>query len=174
MQWLGAVWQRAITCPNFDPLLLHHVRARGNQWVKLTQLFDRTNMPCRSCHVYSALSENKNNISQSVGESPHAHIMTSSNGNVFRVAGPLCGESTGHRWIPPNKGQWRGTVDLRLNKLLSNRNAANLRRHRAHYDVTVMQVITHSYSSQVMSYFLHAHTISKSQRIWWKLPSILW
>ena len=27
-------------------------------------------------------------------------IMTSSNGNVFRVTGPLWGESTGHRWIP--------------------------------------------------------------------------
>ena len=28
------------------------------------------------------------------------HMMTSSNGNIFRVAGPLCGEFTGHRWIP--------------------------------------------------------------------------
>ena len=25
--------------------------------------------------------------------------MTSSNGNVYRVIGPLCGEFTGHRWI---------------------------------------------------------------------------
>ena len=29
--------------------------------------------------------------------------MTSSNGNIFRVTGPLCGEFTGHRWIPPTK-----------------------------------------------------------------------
>ena len=30
-------------------------------------------------------------------------MMTSSNGNIFRVTGPLCGEFTGHRWIPhPN------------------------------------------------------------------------
>ena len=28
------------------------------------------------------------------------HRMTSSNGNIFRVTGPLCGESTGDRWIP--------------------------------------------------------------------------
>ena len=27
-------------------------------------------------------------------------MMTSSNGNIFRVTGPLCGEITGHRWIP--------------------------------------------------------------------------
>ena len=30
-------------------------------------------------------------------------IMTSSNGNIFRVTGPLCGEFTGHRWIPRSK-----------------------------------------------------------------------
>ena len=29
--------------------------------------------------------------------------MTSSNGNVFRVTGPLWGESTEHRWIPLTK-----------------------------------------------------------------------
>ena len=26
-------------------------------------------------------------------------MMTSSNGNIFRATGPLCGEFTGHRWI---------------------------------------------------------------------------
>ena len=31
------------------------------------------------------------------------HMMTSSNGNIFRVAGPLCGEFTGPRWIPLTK-----------------------------------------------------------------------
>ena len=30
-------------------------------------------------------------------------IMTSSNGNIFRVTGPLCGEFTGPRWIPRAK-----------------------------------------------------------------------
>ena len=30
-------------------------------------------------------------------------MMTSSNGNVFRVTGPLCGEFIGHRWIPLTK-----------------------------------------------------------------------
>ena len=30
-------------------------------------------------------------------------MMTSSNGNNFRVTGPLCGEFTGHRWIPLTK-----------------------------------------------------------------------
>ena len=30
-------------------------------------------------------------------------MMTSSNGNIFRVTGPLCEEFTGHRWIPLTK-----------------------------------------------------------------------
>ena len=30
-------------------------------------------------------------------------MMTSSNGNIFRVTGPLCGEFTGPRWIPHTK-----------------------------------------------------------------------
>ena len=29
--------------------------------------------------------------------------MTSSNGNIFRVIGHLCGELTGHLWIPLTK-----------------------------------------------------------------------
>ena len=32
-----------------------------------------------------------------------ANMMTSSNGNNFRVTGHLCGEFTGHRWIPCTK-----------------------------------------------------------------------
>ena len=34
---------------------------------------------------------------------PHKHresMMTSSNGNLFLVTGPLCGEFTGYQWIP--------------------------------------------------------------------------
>ena len=30
-------------------------------------------------------------------------MMTSSNGNIFRVTDHLCGEFTGHRWIPRTK-----------------------------------------------------------------------
>ena len=64
-------------------------------------------------------------------------MMTSSNGNIFHVAGPLCGEFTGH------KGQWRGALAFSLictwlNGWVNNREAGDLRRHRAHYDITVM------------------------------------
>ena len=147
-------------------------------------------------------------------------MMTSSNGNIFRVTGPLCGEFTGHPvlkriafqlsncpigffdisflHIPlhviihssfsanktqwqllvsqhmhqantwwrhqmetfsaslaicagnspvtgefPHKGQWRGAlmfslICTRINGWVNNGEAGDLRRHRAHYDVTVM------------------------------------
>ena len=49
-------------------------------------------------------------------------MMTSSNENIFRVTGHLCGEFTGHRWIPRTKAVTRSLevfFDLRLNKPLS-------------------------------------------------------
>ena len=69
-------------------------------------------------------------------------MMTSSNGNIFRVTGPLCGEFT----VPvnsPHKGQWRGAlmsslICARINDWANNCEAGDLRRHRGHYDVNIM------------------------------------
>ena len=50
------------------------------------------------------------------------NMMTLSNGNIFRVTGPLCGEFTGDRWIPHTRPVTRSFdvfFDLRLNKRLS-------------------------------------------------------
>ena len=63
-------------------------------------------------------------------------MMTSSNGNIFRVTGHLCGNS-------PHKSQWRGALMLSLicvwiNDWVNNREAGDLRRYSAHYDVIVM------------------------------------
>ena len=41
-------------------------------------------------------------------------MMISSNGDILRVTGPVCEEFTGHRWIPPHKGQWRGDLIFSL------------------------------------------------------------
>ena len=43
--------------------------------------------------------------------------MTSSDGNICRVTGHLCGEFTDHRWIPLTKAS-DAELDLRLNKRL--------------------------------------------------------
>ena len=67
--------------------------------------------------------------------------MTSSNGNIIRVAGPMWGESTGHRLIPLVKAS-----DAELwfliwawkNNWANSPDAGDLRRHHAHYDDIVM------------------------------------
>ena len=71
-------------------------------------------------------------------------MMTSSNGNIFRVTGPWWGESTGHRWFP-HKGQWRGALMFSLifawiNVWANNRYAGDLRRHHPNYGVTEMEI----------------------------------
>ena len=71
-------------------------------------------------------------------------MMTSSNGNIFRVTGPLCGEFTGHRWIPLTKASGAELwcflfICAWINSWVNNREAGDLRRHRTHYGVIVMQ-----------------------------------
>ena len=69
-----------------------------------------------------------------------------SNANIFRVTGPLCrdaGNSLVTREFPeqrPVTQSFDVFYDLRLNKngLVNNREAGDLRRHRALYDVTLM------------------------------------
>ena len=71
-------------------------------------------------------------------------MMTSSNGNIFRVTGLLCGEFTGHRWITRTKASqaelwcfffiWACTSSW-----ADNEDAGDLRRHGAHYDLIVLR-----------------------------------
>ena len=69
-------------------------------------------------------------------------MMTSSNGNSFRVTGHLCGEFTGPRWIPRTKasdaGLYVSLICARINGWVNNREAGDLRRHPTHCDVIVM------------------------------------
>ena len=67
------------------------------------------------------------------------NMMTSSNGNIFRVTGHLCGEFTGPRWIPHTKASdaefW---CFLWSTPKVNNREAGDVRRQHGHYDVIVM------------------------------------
>ena len=70
-------------------------------------------------------------------------MMTSSNGNIFRVTGHLCGEFTGLSVNSPHKGQWRGALMFSLicvwsNGWANNREAGDFRRSCVHCDVIVM------------------------------------
>ena len=88
-------------------------------------------------------------------------MMTSSNGNIFRVTGPLWGAFTGQQWISLTKASNVDVFfDLHLNKRLSkNRDAGDLRRNRAHYDVTVMSadldIFINNINMQLLSELLH-------------------
>ena len=68
-------------------------------------------------------------------------MMTSSNRTIFRVTGPLCREFAGHRWIPITNASDAKLWFLLLsapekNGWVNNRDAGDLRRHRAHYEIT--------------------------------------
>ena len=83
------------------------------------------------------------------------HMMTSSNGHIFRVTGLLCGEFTGPRWVL-RKGQWRRAVMFPLiyvwiHGCANNREAGDLTRHRTHYDVTVMILLHNIMIQQVVT-----------------------
>ena len=101
-------------------------------------------------------------ISQDVIALHMSIIMTSSNGNIFRVTGPLCGEFTGHRRIPLTKAS-----DAELWCLFSlicawvnNREAGDLRRHCAHYDVTIMNIWNDIYISGTIQHWTsHAYRL---------------
>ena len=74
-------------------------------------------------------------------------MMKSSNGNIFHVTGPLCGEFTGPGEFPQHKGQWRGALMFTLicvwiNGWVNNHEAGDLRRYRVHYDIIVMMKFT--------------------------------
>ena len=73
------------------------------------------------------------------------HMMTSSNGNIFRVTGRLCGEITGQRWIPRSKASNAGLWCFLwsapwINGWVNNHETGDLRRQRTHYDVIVMHI----------------------------------
>ena len=76
-------------------------------------------------------------------KSEHKIMMTPSNGNIFSRSWPFVWGIHRSPVNSPHKGQWRGALTFSLictwiNGWVNNRKAGNLRRHRAHYDVTIM------------------------------------
>ena len=68
--------------------------------------------------------------------------MASSNGNIFRVSGSICGEFTGHRTNANDAELWCFLCSApELTVELNNRETGDLRRHRTNYDVSVTMLI---------------------------------
>ena len=60
-------------------------------------------IPQCPCHTHTPHHQNHNPHRTPAHSQSGDATMTSSNGTIFRVTGPLWGEFTGHRWIPLTK-----------------------------------------------------------------------
>ena len=74
----------------------------------------------------------------------------------------------------PHKGQWRGALMLslicaRINGWVNNREAGDLRRHGAHYDVTVMWCLIQYILYYTCDLFAHFFIYSVKFNILWTL-----
>ena len=78
-----------------------------------------------------------------MNSSKFVDMVTSSNGNIFRVTVHLCGEFTFTGEFPAQRPVTR-SFDVRLNEWLSKQcEAGDLRRYRAHHDAIVMIQMSH-------------------------------
>ena len=94
------------------------------------RIFSRTNLPERGHRTEWVEAE-----SGDMWSGASHNMMTSSDGNFLRVNSPV---------NSPHKGQGRGALMFSfiwINGWLNNGDAGDLRRHSAHYDVTVMQIL---------------------------------
>ena len=108
----------------------------------------------------SAVSTTSNQSSACLGDTPsRCSMMTSSNGNIFRVTGHLCGEFTRDRWIPRTKASDSefSLICAWINGWVNNREAGELRCHRAHYDVIMILISTYQYIVYII-YINNPHT----------------
>ena len=106
-------------------------------------------------------------------------MMTSSNGNIYRVTGHLCGKFTGPRWIPHTKARdaelWCFfLICVWIYDWVNNREASDLRRYRAHYDVTVMATYMRQYSEPPLFQKMACYLFDESRfyNHWGRMPHI--
>ena len=91
------------------------------------------------------LSHNKYDYSLIHCSNASGDMMESSNGNIYRVTAPLCGKSpitgefSSQRPVTRSCGFF-SLIYAWINGWVNNREACGLKRHHAHYDVTVMSL----------------------------------
>ena len=97
-----------IICSHFQPNNVLNLRRLQIRWRPPTPVVQRhtflvrlamnLSQGLRILAVFSLRHGTQHNPPAKVQSTTHS-MMTSSNGNIVRVTGPLCGEFTGHRWI---------------------------------------------------------------------------
>ena len=88
----------------------------------------------------------------------------------------------GIHWSPvnsPHKGQWRGAlmfslICARINDWVNNREAGDLRCHRGHYDVIVMNTCSIHLTSDVWGWDMWCHLYVQSTSYIPMLPLLHW
>ena len=125
--WLVAWKHQTISWTNID---LSSLRAPGIHFITR-----RSAHKDRKFHQFCNIASRSPN-----GRRVNVHFMvTSTNGNIFGVIGPFVGGIHRSPVNSPHKGQQRGALMFPLIfAWVNNREAGDLRRHRAHYDVIVM------------------------------------
>ena len=121
--------------PSLPSYQSKHCITRRLNWSMVSCLFHLSNVKWASWSLHSGFE---------ILRIWYRAMMTSSNGNIFRVTGHVCWEFTGSQVISPHKGQWPGAlmfylISVLINSWVDNREAGHLRRYRAHYDVAVMR-----------------------------------
>ena len=105
-------------------------------------------------------------------------MMTSSNGNIFRVTGPLCGEFTGPGEFPTQRPVTRSFdvfFDLRLNKRLSKQPwgwwfetpSWSLWRHRNVYGKSDLDLARNLFIYHAINFMIYNLSL-KMDYTWWK------
>ena len=149
------VWNMMLDCSLLAPTC--QINWRSNQTIghSLVIIFTQ---PFHTCNYLSSMWL-RSGFRKCKHSTATKFMMTSSNGNIFRFTywPLLCGEFAGHRWISLTKASdvelwcflWSA---LWINGEVKNREAGDLRCHRAHYDViTMCQGMSSSITTQVES-----------------------
>ena len=137
MLWRDHHWPPFIYCP----LVAETDAICGSIWLHPTEaahtMPSRNHKHQRHCTAMMARPSNGTLLLTKIG--PWDDVMK---WNIFRVTGRLCGEFTGHRWIPSQRSITRALMFSlncsRINGWVNKREADDLRRYRPHYDVIVM------------------------------------
>ena len=133
---LSPIRRQSITWSNAD--LLSNGPAGTNQRGILIEI---QTFPLKKMHIKIVSKMNKNLVfvfQSSATLNWRDFMMTLSNGNIFRVTGPLCGEFIGDRWITGEFPSQRPVtrmfylICVWTNGWINNRDAGDLRRHRPH------------------------------------------
>ena len=95
-------WERAEEVPC---RCLHHRKQKNLLWsvYSMVSCFKSFNQICWKQNVNTYLLDIFQIIENHIHAGKEQTVMTSSNGSIFRVPGPLCGEFTGLQWIPLTK-----------------------------------------------------------------------